>query len=76
VSESVELFGRLGFVRSQLKLSLGGLTESASDTGLAYGFGANFHLTKSSYLQASWTSHYDDDGLKLEGLGLAWGMKF
>jgi opacity protein-like surface antigen len=76
VSESVELFGRLGFVRSQLKLSLGGLTESASDTGLAYGFGANFHITKSSYLQATWTSHYDDDGVKLEGLGLAWGMKF
>ena len=59
-----------------LKLSLGGLTESASDTGLAYGFGANFHITKSSYLQATWTSHYDDDGVKLEGLGLAWGMKF
>ncbi len=76
VSESIELFGRLGFVRSEVKVSAAGFTESGSDTGLAYGIGANFHLTKSSYLQASWTSHYDDDGVKLQGLGVAWGMKF
>jgi attachment invasion locus protein len=76
VSESVELFGRVGFVRSSVKLSMAGMSESDSDTGLAFGFGANFHLTKSSYLQASWTSHYYDDGVKLEGLGVAWGMKF
>ena len=52
--------------------------ESVSDSGqdVAYGIGANVNLSRTSYLQASWTSHYDDDGVKLEGLGVAWGMKF
>ncbi len=76
VSESVELFGRVGFVRTALKLSAGGVSESSSDTGLAYGIGANFNLSKTSYLQANWTSYYSDDGVKLQGIGLAWGMKF
>lgn len=76
VSDSVELFGRLGFVRSEVKFSAPGFSQTGSDTSLAYGFGANFHLSKSSYLQANWTSYYDDDGVQLQGLGLAWGMKF
>lgn len=76
VSESFELFGRVGYVRSALKLSAIGLSETSSDTGLAYGIGANFHLGKSSYLQANWASYYSNDGLKLQGLGVAWGMKF
>lgn len=76
VSESVELFGRVGFVRSTLKLSTAGLSLSDSDTGFAYGIGANVHLSQRSYLQANWTSYYNKGGTKLEGLGLAWGMKF
>lgn len=76
VSDSVELFGRVGFVRSALKLSGPGGSVSLSDTGLAYGIGANFNLSKTSYLQANWTSYYNDDGLKLQGIGVAWGMNF
>ncbi|MCU0941928.1 MAG: porin family protein [Hydrogenophaga sp.] len=76
VSESVELFGRVGFVRNTLKLSGPGGSASLSDTGLAYGIGANFNLSKTSYLQANWTSYYNDDGMKLQGIGVAWGMNF
>lgn len=76
VSDTVELFGRVGWVDTELKTTGAGLSASEKDSSLAYGIGANFNLSKTSYLQASWTRLYKKDDTTIEGLGLAYGMRF
>lgn len=76
VSEGVELFARLGYLRTKLSFSAGGLSLSDSDTGVAYGLGANLNLTKTSYLQANWMNYYKEDGAKAQGVALAYGVRF
>ncbi|MBT9463288.1 outer membrane beta-barrel protein [Hydrogenophaga sp.] len=76
VSEGVELFARLGYLRTKLSVSAGGVSVSDTDTSAAYGVGVNLNLTKTSYLQANWTSYYKDDGAKAQGVALAYGMRF
>ena len=76
LGESVELFARLGYVQSKLKLSVPGLSLSDSDGGAAYGLGGNFYLSKQSYLQLSWTNYYKKDGVKIDGIGLGFGFRF
>lgn len=76
LGDSVELFGRVGWVDTELKTSAFGMSASERDSSLAYGIGANFNLSKTSYLQASWTSFYKKHDTKIEGLGLAYGMRF
>ncbi|AOF87236.1 outer membrane beta-barrel domain protein [Hydrogenophaga sp. RAC07] len=76
VTENVELFARLGYLRTKLTLSSGGVSVSDSDTGAAYGLGVNLNLTKTSYVQANWMSYYKEDGVKAQGVALAYGVRF
>lgn len=76
VSENTELFARLGYLRTKLELSAGGVSVSDSDTGAAYGLGVNLNLTDTLYVQANWMSHYKDDGVKALGVALACGVRF
>jgi hypothetical protein len=76
VTENVELFARLGYLRTKLELSAGGMSVSDSDTGAAYGLGVNLNLTKTSYVQANWMSYYKEDGLKAQGVALAYGVRY
>ncbi len=76
VSDNVELFARLGYLRTKLQLSAGGTSVSDSDTGAAYGLGVNLNLTKTSYVQANWMSYYKEDGVKAQGVALAYGVRF
>lgn len=76
VSDEVELFARLGYVHSKITLSGFGVSESDTDNSVAYGLGGNVYLSKNSYLQLNWTSFYKNDGVKIDGIGLAYGFKF
>ena len=76
VSENVELFGRLGWARSKVSLSAGGVNVSDSDNDFSYGFGATLDLSKTSYLSGSWTSFYKKDGFKASGLTVSYGVRF
>ena len=76
VADSVDLFARAGWLRTTLKVSDGVDSESDSDSSFAYGFGANFNLSKTSYIQANWMNYYKNDGLKVNGLAVAYGMRF
>ena len=76
LTDDLQVFGRLGWQHSRLKFS--NATGSVSDSGsdLAYGFGANYNLSKSSYLQASWMSYYNKNSTKISGFGLSYGIRF
>ena len=76
INESVELFGRVGWVRSKLEISNSVSSESGSDTDLAYGIGANFNLSKTSYIQTGWMQYLNKDGVKIDGLNISYGMRF
>lgn len=76
IGDKVELFGRAGWVSSELKFSAFGDSTSQRESSMAYGVGANFNLSKTSYLQASWTSFYKKHDIKIEGLTLAYGLRF
>lgn len=76
LNDSVELFARLGYVQSKIKLSVPGFSISDSDGSAAYGLGGNFYLSKQSYLQLNWTNYYKKDGLKINGVGLGFGFRF
>ena len=73
LGDSFELLGRVGWAHTELKSSVAG---KDSDGSLAYGIGANFNLSKTSYLQANWTSFYKKDDTRIEGFGLAYGLRF
>jgi len=76
VSHNVELFARLGYLRTKITVSSAASSTSDSDTGTAYGLGANLNLTKTSYVQANWTSYYKESGVKSQGATLAYGVRF
>ena len=67
---------RIGWMNTELKTTGFGLSVSEKDSSMAYGLGANFNLSRTSYLQANWTSFYDKHDTKIQGFGLAYGMRF
>lgn len=76
VSDRINLFARVGWVRSELEMSVPGFSTSESDTDVAYGIGANFNVSKASYIQASWMNYYKKDGFKIDGFNVAYGFRF
>jgi len=49
---------------------------SDSDTGLAYGAGVTYDLSKTTYLNADYTKYHDRDDQKLEGFTVGVGFRF
>lgn len=72
LAEGVNVYGRLGVARSDLKAN----GASDASTGLAYGVGMTYDLSKTTYLNADYTKYYDRDDQKLEGLTLGVGFRF
>lgn len=76
VSEGVDVFGRLGYVRSRLDMKGPLGSTSGSEGSFAWGLGLNVDVSTQSYVQATWTQTYKKDGIRIAGFGLAYGMKF
>lgn len=73
LGDSAELFGRVGWARTEVRQSS---TGKDSDDGVSYGIGGRYHLTQASYLQADWTRFYDRRHTSIDGFGFAYGMRF
>lgn len=76
VTDGVDVFGRIGYVRTRLNFQVPGSSMSESEGSLALGLGLNVAVAPQSYVQASWTQIYKKDGIRGAGFGLAYGMKF
>lgn len=80
INEQVELFGRLGYLQAKVSETNG--AERASDSGgrFSYGLGVNYNVSKTAYLQATWTQGIykkkDEPNLKGSAIGFAYGMRF
>ena len=70
---NVELFAKVGVVRTQLSVSDYG---SASDNSFSYAAGLQYHFSKRFYGQIDYASYYSKDGLNATGPSLSFGVSF
>jgi outer membrane autotransporter protein len=79
-NNQVEVFGRLGWARSKVKVtaSAGGVSASASesDNDFAYGAGVNFNINPRTYVGLDYMRYYSKEGSKIDGVTLGVGYRF
>jgi len=80
LSDSVQVFGRLGFTRTSLTDSASGPGGSAQQTtsggSLSYGAGLNFNIDTSSSVNLDYMAYYNRNGINLNGLGVGYQTAF
>ncbi|MDH0868082.1 porin family protein [Mitsuaria sp. GD03876] len=76
VTPEFEVFGRLGFADTKVKLSSSQGSISDSDNSFAWGLGASYSFNKQFYATADYGSYYKKDGFKLTGFTLGAGYRF
>ena len=65
VTDSIELYGKLGYVSANLSAKLPGETETARKNDISYGLGAALNLTRSLSVHAEVTQLFDKDDIKI-----------
>lgn len=73
LTDAFKLYGRVGVARNSVKL--GGSADSHT-TGLAYGAGMSYDLSKTSYLSVDYMRYQDKDSKTLEGITAGIGVRF
>jgi hypothetical protein len=74
VAPQVELFGRVGWARTELKLEQTGFpTASSSHDDLAWGIGANYRITPNGYVGVDWMRYSNKSNSHTDGLTLSAG---
>jgi opacity protein-like surface antigen len=81
VSDSLELFGRIGYSRFKTKATasapgFGSVSATDSDSDLSYGLGATYNFSKSSFATIDYMNYYNKDGVKGTGLTIGVGYRF
>lgn len=78
IGSGVELFARLGYADSKVKLKVPSLGASASDSDndFSFGLGLNYAFSRNVYMSADYMSYYNKDGVKADGFTLGVGYKF
>lgn len=71
-----EVFARVGYADSKLKLSYQGASASTSDNDVSYGVGASYNFNNNMYGSLDYLSYYDKDGSKANGPTLSFGYRF
>ena len=85
LSDSLEVFGRLGYSHAKFKatadatlngVSVGSESDSGSEGGVSYGVGANFKFSPAAYVGVDYMHYYKKDGMKVEGVNVGVGFRF
>jgi opacity protein-like surface antigen len=80
LGDRFEVFGRLGWVESKIRVSgsVPGAAFSASDSGndVAYGAGANWYFARNVYAGLDYMNWYDKGGTKIDGWTFNIGTRF
>ena len=76
LSEEVEVFGRLGYIKGKTTASNSSASSSNIKGDWSYGAGVNYYVNKSTYVSASWMNLYRKDGVKSDGWTIGLGLKF
>lgn len=76
VMPDLELFGRLGFARTQREVSSPGLSEKQSANSFAYGIGAAYAINEKVSVSLDYMSYYDRKDIQFKGPTLGLAIKF
>jgi len=74
--DAVEVFGRLGFTESRVKVSAEDGSDSDSGNDFTYGVGLNYAISKTAYASIDYLNYYNKDSVKIKGFTIAIGTKF
>lgn len=72
----LELFGRIGYARTQRSVSVLGFSQKESANSLAYGVGAGYAINDKITLSLDYMSYYDRKDIQFKGPTLGLGIKF
>jgi opacity protein-like surface antigen len=75
-TEQLELFARLGYADTKLKISALGVSDSESEGDFSFGAGLSYSFTPTAYGTVDYMSYHDKDGVKINGFTLGVGFKF
>lgn len=76
LGENFEVFAKLGWAKSKLEASGGGLTISDSGSDFAYGIGAQYNFSPKTYVSGGYTNLYDKDSVSVDGWNISIGYRF
>ena len=76
IAKDTEVFGRLGYAHTSLKLSAPGVSASTSKNKPAYGIGLQTKFTKDIYGQIDYMNYSHGDGWTSDGLTFSVGSRF
>ena len=76
VAPNLELFGRVGYVKTKVTASVPGYAISDTGGDLAYGAGLSYKISDSTSLNADYMSYYNKDGVKGTGFTIGLGLRF
>lgn len=76
ITPEIEVFGRLGYADSKIKVSSGNASASGSDSSFSWGLGAKYNFSKQIYGAVDYMSYYDKDDTKATGVTLSVGYRF
>jgi opacity protein-like surface antigen len=78
LSDDLELFGRLGYFRSNgtLTSSILRRSEDTSDNSVSYGLGVSYNITRNVYASLDYMQWLKKDGADIKGFGLNVGFNF
>ncbi|MBO9689588.1 porin family protein [Roseateles chitosanitabidus] len=75
-NDQFEVFGRLGFADSKIKVSGGNAVATGKDNSFAWGVGAAYNFNKQVYGAVDYMSYFDKDSTKIDGVTLSVGYRF
>lgn len=73
---NIEAFGRLGWVRTDVRVTTAGVSDSGTENDLAWGVGANYRFNPRMSVGLDWTRYQDKDGGKIQGVTVNFGYRF
>ncbi|WP_343627607.1 porin family protein [Roseateles sp.] len=76
VNEQFEVFGRLGFADSKIKVSGPLGSAKGKDNSFSWGVGAAYNFNKQVYGAVDYMSYFDKDSTKIDGVTLSVGYRF
>lgn len=77
VASNIELFGRVGYGTTKVKVDAGALSASDSEESINWGVGANYLIDGSNGVRADWTRRdYRDGGGEADVWSLSFVRKF
>lgn len=76
IAPNLELFGRVGYVKTKVTASVPGYAISDTGGDIAYGAGLSYKISETTSLNADYMSYYNKDAVKATGFTIGLGLRF